>query len=237
MSGFIIRLKCYDAFQQRDGLRVLFGLQAHLADGQGGLGEIGAEVERLLEMRQRFRGFSGGVEDLADLELGRGIAGVERQLSLKLLLGQGHRLRIVGLQQDGAPQAEMQVHGPRILGYGLAIFARRFGEFALRFEDLGGKLIHTVRRRGLLEHAAGNIVEGLHVQTGGLVEHVGIVRIFGFQLGGDGKRLVRGAGGAHALHQRQTGEAGEVWIGGTLEAGRELVDGFGAMSAGSACQG
>src|ERR1035438_3137334 len=42
--------------------------------------------------------------------------------------------------------------------------------------------------------------------------------------------------GAHALHQRQTGEAGEVGIRGTVEAGREFLDCLGAMPAGGACQ-
>ena len=83
----------------------------------------------------------------------------------------------------------------------------------------------------------GDIVECLHVKTGGLVEHVGVVRIFRLELGREAKRLVRVARGAEALHQRQAGEAGEIGIRGTVEAGRQFPDCLRAMSGGGACQG
>ena len=111
-----------------------------------------------------------------------------------------------------APEAEMQIHSVRILRDRLAIFGRGFAEFVLCFENLRGKLVHPIRRRGFLEHAMGDIVECLHMKTGGLVEHVGVVRIFRLELGRKANRLVRVARGAEALHQRQAGEAGEVGI-------------------------
>ena len=102
-------------FEQRDGLGVLLGLHAHLAHGQGCLGKIGAQFERLLEMRERLGGLAAGVEDLADLELGRGVLGVQRQFGLELLLRLRQRFRIVRFEQNGAAQAEVQIERLRVL--------------------------------------------------------------------------------------------------------------------------
>ena len=104
--------------------------------------------------------------DLPDLELRRGVPGIQRQFGFELRLRLGQRFRAVRLQQDGAAQPEVQVERPRIFPDGLAVFRRPFGELVLGLEDFGGELVDAVGGRGLLKHAPRGVVEGPHVNAG-----------------------------------------------------------------------
>ena len=136
---FIARLHRDHPLQQRDGLGILFGLHANPAHGQGRFGKIGAQIQGLLEMLESLRGAAAGVVDLPDLELRRGVPGVQRQFGLELRLRLGQRFRAVRLEQDGAAQAEVQVERPRILLDGLAVLGGGFGELVLGLEDFSRK--------------------------------------------------------------------------------------------------
>jgi len=171
------------------------------------------------------------------LELGRCVPGIECQLCLELLLCLGERLGIVRFEQESAAQAEMQVERAGVLRDRLAVFGGGFGEPVLRFEDLGRELVDPVRGGGLLEHAARHFVERLHVDAGGLIEHVCVVGILGFEPHGDRESLIALALGDVTLRQGEARETGKIGIGGVVEAVGQIGDGLGAMAGRGAREG